>query len=100
MALTTSQDPSRDIDILSMVQQRWQRQVSASAIYSFLLTPITIISARKGHVAGMLTLTETHVNSKGGLHGSVSATIVDAFADWRYRVGMGGRRVGLVLISM
>jgi acyl-coenzyme A thioesterase 13 len=62
-----------------MVQSRWSLQVTRSFIYSSLLTPITIISARPGYVLARLTLTPHHLNSKHGLHGSVSATIIDAF---------------------
>jgi acyl-coenzyme A thioesterase 13 len=72
-------ESASDIDVLSIVQARWSRQVNGSAIYKFLLAPATIISASKGLVISRLTLTKDHINSKGGLHGSVSATIVDAF---------------------
>ncbi|KAG9960392.1 Thioesterase/thiol ester dehydrase-isomerase, partial [Aureobasidium melanogenum] len=48
-----------------------------SPIYAFLLTPVRVISASKGHVVCRLPLTKSHMNSKGGIHGSVSATIVD-----------------------
>jgi acyl-coenzyme A thioesterase 13 len=68
-----------DAEILSLVQSRFSRQVNGSAIYKFLLTPITITSATKGVVTARLTLTKDHINSGGGLHGSVSATIIDAF---------------------
>jgi acyl-coenzyme A thioesterase 13 len=68
-----------DASTLSMVQSRWSAQVTRSFIYSSLLTPVTITSARPGHVLACLTLTKEHLNSKGGLHGSVSATIIDAF---------------------
>ncbi|KAK4986020.1 hypothetical protein LTR66_007999 [Elasticomyces elasticus] len=36
-----------------------------------------ITEATSGRVVARLPLTEKHMNSKGGLHGSVSATIVD-----------------------
>ncbi|KIW05566.1 uncharacterized protein PV09_03441 [Verruconis gallopava] len=78
MGEAAEQLPDND-DILSMVQERWSRQSNASAIYRFLLAPVTIVSASNGVVVGRLTLTKDHINSKGGLHGSVSATIVDAF---------------------
>ncbi|KAI4770869.1 hypothetical protein E4T44_14375 [Aureobasidium sp. EXF-8845] len=48
-----------------------------SPIYAFLLTPVRVVSASKGHVVCRLPLTKSHLNSKGGIHGSVSATIVD-----------------------
>jgi uncharacterized protein (TIGR00369 family) len=48
-----------------------------SPIYAFLLTSVRVVSASKGHVVCRLPLTKNHMNSKGGIHGSVSATIVD-----------------------
>jgi uncharacterized protein (TIGR00369 family) len=77
--MADSSAPTSDPGILSIVQARLAGQVSGSAIYKFLLHPITITSASKGLVIGRLTLTKDHINSGGGLHGAVSATIVDAF---------------------
>lgn len=48
-----------------------------SPIYAFLLSPVRVVSASKGHVVCRLLLTKNHLNSKGGIHGAVSATIVD-----------------------
>ncbi|KAF2759967.1 Thioesterase/thiol ester dehydrase-isomerase [Pseudovirgaria hyperparasitica] len=53
------------------------RLLPKSPIYNFLLTPLELISATKGTVVARLPLTDVHVNSKGGIHGSTSATIVD-----------------------
>ncbi|THW50161.1 hypothetical protein D6C84_06728 [Aureobasidium pullulans] len=65
-----------------------------SPIYAFLLTPVRLVSASKGHVLCRLPLTQNHMNSKGGIHGSVSATIVDwmggmAIASWDLREKTG-----------
>lgn len=65
-----------------------------SPIYAFLLTPVRVVSASKGHVLCRLPLTQNHMNSKGGIHGSVSATIVDwmggmAIASWDLREKTG-----------
>ena len=68
-----------EVDTLSIVRGRLTRQCSGSAIYKFLLSPVEIISAKPGLVIGRLVLTKDHINSGGGLHGAVSATIVDAF---------------------
>jgi len=51
----------------------------SSPIYTFLLSSIDLTSASHGTVAARLTLAPTHMNSKGTLHGTVSACIVDCF---------------------
>lgn len=52
-------------------------KLPGSPIYAYLLSDVRITSATKGHVVCRLSLTKTHMNSGGGLHGSVSATIID-----------------------
>lgn len=44
----------------------------------FLLSDVEIISARKGAIMARLALAKNHVNSRGTIHGAVSA----ALADW------------------
>lgn len=61
----------------SHVERLIASNVSGSPIYGFLLSQARVISASKGHVVCRLPTTKNHMNSKGGLHGSVSATIVD-----------------------
>jgi acyl-coenzyme A thioesterase 13 len=53
------------------------RLLPNSPIYHFLLSPIRIVSATRGCVTAQLPITSNHTNSKGGVHGSVSATLVD-----------------------
>jgi len=53
------------------------KQLPDSPIYAFLLSDVKVISATKGHIVSRLSMTKNHMNSKGGIHGSVSATIVD-----------------------
>jgi len=48
-----------------------------SPLYRFLLTDIILVTASPGRVVVQLPLGNVHFNSKGGLHGSVSATLVD-----------------------
>lgn len=48
-----------------------------SPIYTFLLSNSTLTHATPGRVVVQLPLEDVHLNSKGGLHGSVSATLVD-----------------------
>jgi len=53
------------------------KQLSGNSIYGFLLSDARVISAIKGHVVCRLPMSRNHMNSKAGIHGSVSATIVD-----------------------
>jgi len=52
-------------------------KLPGSPIYAFLLTPVKITSATKGHVIARLPLSPNHMNSMQSLHGSTSAAIVD-----------------------
>ncbi|KAK4574224.1 hypothetical protein LTR86_001985 [Recurvomyces mirabilis] len=52
-------------------------KLPGSPIYAFLLTPVKITSATKGHVIARLPLSANHMNSMQSLHGSTSAAIVD-----------------------
>lgn len=52
-------------------------KLPGSPIYAFLLTPVCITGASKGHVVARLPLSQNHMNSQQSLHGSVSAAIVD-----------------------
>ena len=54
-----------------------ERMKGNSPIYDFLLANATLISATKGTVVANLLLEKNHVNSRGTIHGAVSATIVD-----------------------
>lgn len=63
-------------DPLASVNACWQR-ISASPVYSFFLSDIKIVSASVGAMTARLVIGPNHINSKGTLHGSVSATIVD-----------------------
>ena len=62
---------------MDSVQACWKRIRSGSAIYEFLLSDVEIESAEKGCMMAKLKVNAKHVNSKGGLHGSTSAAIVD-----------------------
>lgn len=69
-------------------------KLPGSPIYNFLLAPVKITLASKGHVLARLTLSENHMNSGKSLHGSVSATIVDwaggmAISTWDLREKSG-----------
>ena len=62
---------------LDHVTAVWQNMKGNSPIYDFLLASIRIISATKGSITAQLTLEQPHVNSRGTIHGAVSATLVD-----------------------
>ena len=61
---------------LESVQACWHR-VSDSPVYKWFFSDIRIVSASHGSMTAELPLSPKLLNSKGGLHGSVSATIVD-----------------------
>ena len=63
-------------DPLASVHACWAR-VSKGGLYRFLFSDIEIVHAEKGKMVAKLKLGPHHLNSKGGLHGSTSATIVD-----------------------
>ena len=62
---------------LDHVRRVWQNMKGNSPIYDFLLSDIAIISASKGSATARLTLGGNHVNSRGTIHGAVSAALVD-----------------------
>lgn len=62
---------------LESVQACWDRIRPDSPVYAFFFSDIAILSAEHGSMSARLVVGANHINSKGGLHGSVSATIVD-----------------------
>ena len=62
---------------LDHVERCWSRIRQSSPVYTFFFSNITLVSASTGLVTAQLAVEAQHVNSKAGLHGSVSATIVD-----------------------
>ncbi|KAJ4303226.1 hypothetical protein N0V90_002119 [Kalmusia sp. IMI 367209] len=86
--------PTNDPEILAHVENFWQARLPHSAIYQLVLSDVKFTHASKGVVRARLALTKNHVNSHGGIHGSVSATIVDwvgglAIAAWDNRSKTG-----------
>ncbi|KAF7551156.1 hypothetical protein G7Z17_g5222 [Cylindrodendrum hubeiense] len=76
------------------VQRVVDRLISNSPIYTILLSSIKLVSASRGNVTTRLVLEPNHVNSRGTLHGAVSATIIDfttglAIASWDLRETTG-----------
>lgn len=81
-------------EILAHVEKFWEGRKPNSPIYQFLLDDIKFTHASKGVVRARLLLTKNHVNTHGGIHGSVSATIIDwvggiAIAAWDNRSKTG-----------
>lgn len=62
---------------LEHVKGVWERMRGNSPIYDFLLSEVEITSATNGSVTAQLTLGKNHVNSRGTIHGAVSAALVD-----------------------
>lgn len=76
------------------IQNLIERLTTNSPIYSILLSSIQLVSTDPGVVTTHLVLTPTHVNSRGALHGAVSAAIVDfttglSIAAWDLRATTG-----------
>ncbi len=61
---------------LESVLACWDR-LSDSPVYRWFFAEIRIVSASHGTITAELPISPKLLNSKGGLHGSISATIVD-----------------------
>lgn len=64
-------------DCRAHVLEHWSKLKSNSPIYNFLLQDIDIISAEAGSIKARLHVRKEHLNSKGSLHGTVSACLTD-----------------------
>jgi acyl-coenzyme A thioesterase 13 len=62
---------------LQQAQKVWDRIRTGSPIYDFLLKDIVLVSATKDSMIATLTVGPQHLNSKGGLHGTVSECLID-----------------------
>ena len=62
---------------LQLVRSFWARTKSKSPIYNFLLSDIEISFATSGLMKARLRILPVHLNSKGTLHGTVSACLTD-----------------------
>lgn len=59
------------------IQKYWANMRRDSPIYEFLLSDISLVSASKGVFTARLDVKACHLNSKGTLHGAVSACLTD-----------------------
>lgn len=83
-----------EVERTAHVQRLMDRLLEKSPIYNFIMSPVKLISATQGTVTTQMVLNANHVNSRGGLHGAVSATIIDfvtglAIASWDLRETTG-----------
>lgn len=83
-----------EVERTAHVQRLMDRLLEKSPIYNFIMSPIKLINATQGTVTTQMVLNGNHVNSRGGLHGAVSATIIDfvtglAIASWDLRETTG-----------
>lgn len=83
-----------DEEIKAHVEAVWAGIRPNSPLYAFLLSSATITEASRGLVRARLALGAHHINSKGGLHGSATAALVDwagslAVASWDLRARTG-----------
>ena len=75
---TTSSSSSRTTE-LEHVRSYWSRMLPDSPLYTFVLESLSLTSASHGTVLARLELQPKHMNSKGTIHGTTSACIVDCF---------------------
>jgi acyl-coenzyme A thioesterase 13 len=52
-------------------------QIENNPVYGFLLRDVAIKEATEGFVRAQLTLGSIHVNTRGSIHGAVTAALVD-----------------------
>ena len=73
-----STQPSSSAEALSSAQNVWDRLKNNSPIYQFLLSDIELVDAEKaGSITAHLAVKPVHLNSRGTLHGTVSACLTD-----------------------
>ncbi|KAI9893321.1 MAG: hypothetical protein M1814_000451 [Vezdaea aestivalis] len=63
--------------VITHVQKIWGALKSSSPLYGLLLPNLELQSAERGHITARMQLQPVHINSKGTLHGCVSACLVD-----------------------
>lgn len=63
--------------VLAHVNEVWDRQRKNSPIYALLLEHIDLYHAEPGLIRARLPINSLHSNSKGTLHGTLSACVVD-----------------------
>ncbi|KAL4877923.1 HotDog domain-containing protein [Aspergillus karnatakaensis] len=74
----TSSRPLNEANVpLQKVLNVWDRIRVNSPVYEFLLSNVDIYHAEQGLFSARLQVGPRHLNSKGGLHGSFSATVTD-----------------------
>lgn len=73
----TAMENQNSTEELIHVKKVWDNMKGNSPIYDFLLANVEIVSATKGLVVSRLTVGSNHVNSRGTIHGAVSASLVD-----------------------
>lgn len=87
-------DASSAADRQTHIQALMDSLQARSPIYGMMLGQIRLVHVARGFVLTALRLEPHHVNSKSGLHGAVSATLVDfatglAIASWDLREATG-----------
>ena len=70
-------EEENDTGILDHVRNHWASLKGKSPIYQFLLENVAIVSAGNGWIKAWLKVLLVHLNSKGTLHGTVSACLTD-----------------------
>ena len=66
------------VEALDHVQEVWERMKDKSPIYQYILTDVQLLAASStGSVNASLLVKPVHLNSKGTLHGTISACLID-----------------------
>ena len=73
--MASSAEPIRP-ELLHL-QTYWANMRRNSPLYEFLLSDISLVSASRGVFTARLKVKPCHLNSKGTLHGTVSACLTD-----------------------
>jgi acyl-coenzyme A thioesterase 13 len=76
-SFSTSTSIPSDPAIFEHVNHQIKNRTLSSPIYAFILSDVVLTHASSGLIIARLTLGPNHLNSGGGLHGGVSATLVD-----------------------
>jgi acyl-coenzyme A thioesterase 13 len=77
MSATHSTSSVGDEACFKHVETYIATSIAGAPIYSLLFSALKLHQAGSGRVVVLLRLEDIHINSKGSLHGSVSATLID-----------------------
>lgn len=89
-----SDSQSSPSETLVHVRSIWDKIKPNSPIYKFLLDEINIAYAKDGKIIAYLPVRQVHLNSKGTLHGTVTACLTD-WAGGMAIASTGAEKIGV-----